>query len=230
MSTAGTVLPAGTTNTAITALAAATSEAAGTAGAMATAGVVPSLHVDYKTAKIKQYHQQRMALRTETTINNPHDFGVTKRLTSLPELRQLGYSANRRLLGVQTISLDPIRGAKAFTDLTTPLVTDSGTRACVPTASSNASPAASATASPTPGSNTRCCSPTPTTIYSAPPWPKPATPAHPSHPRFAEQHTPTRPPSTTSPAKAARRLNPKQPNPKPDSRITVGPLKLPTGP
>jgi hypothetical protein len=93
-----------------------------------TEGVTPSLHVDYKNAKIKQYHKQGRALRTETTINNPNDFGVTKRLTSLPDLRQLGFSANRRLLGVQTISHDPIRGAKAFTDLTTPVVTNSATR------------------------------------------------------------------------------------------------------
>jgi hypothetical protein len=93
-----------------------------------TNGVTPSLHIDYKNTKIKQYHKQGRALRTETTINNPHDFGVTKRLTSLPNLRQLGFSANRRLLGVQTISHDPIRGAKAFVDLTTPTVTDSGTR------------------------------------------------------------------------------------------------------
>ena len=93
-----------------------------------TNGVVPSLHADYKNAKIKQYHKQGRALRTETTINNPHDFGVTKRLTSLPDLRQLGFTANRRLLGVQTISHDPIRGAKAFTELTAPILTDSATR------------------------------------------------------------------------------------------------------
>jgi hypothetical protein len=93
-----------------------------------TDGVIPSLHVDYKNTKIKQYYKQGRALRTETTINNPHDFGVTKRLTSLPDLRQLGFSANRRLLGVQTISHDPIRGAKAFTDLTAPVFTNSGTR------------------------------------------------------------------------------------------------------
>ena len=92
-----------------------------------TDGVVPSLHVDYKHTKIKQYHKQGRALRTETTINNPHDFRVSKRLTSLPDLRQLGFTANRRLLGVQTISHDPIRGAKAFTDLTTPVVTGQGT-------------------------------------------------------------------------------------------------------
>jgi hypothetical protein len=93
-----------------------------------TCGVAPSLHVDYKNTTIKQYHKQGRALRTETTINDPRDFAVTKRLTSLPELRQLGFTANRRLLGVQTISHDPIRGAKAFTDLTTPVLTDSGTR------------------------------------------------------------------------------------------------------
>ena len=93
-----------------------------------TDGVVPSLHADYKNAKIKQYHKHGRALRTETTINNPHDFGVTKRLTSLPDLRQLGFTANRRLLGVQTISHDPIRGAKAFTELTGPILTDSATR------------------------------------------------------------------------------------------------------
>ena len=61
-----------------------------------TDGVVPSLHVDYKHTKIKQYHKEGRALRTETTINNPHDFRVSKRLTSLPDLRQLGFTANRR--------------------------------------------------------------------------------------------------------------------------------------
>jgi hypothetical protein len=51
-----------------------------------------------------------------------------RQLRSLPDLRQLGFSANRRLLGVQTISHDPIRGAKAFTDLTAPVLTEHGTR------------------------------------------------------------------------------------------------------
>ena len=93
-----------------------------------TAGVTPSLHVDYKHTKIKQYHKEGRALRTETTINDTRDFGLPKRLTSLPALRQLGFTANRRLLGVQRISHDPVRGAQAFTDLTTPIVTDQGTR------------------------------------------------------------------------------------------------------
>src|SRR6185437_11474013 len=33
-----------------------------------TEGVTPSLHVDYKNTKIKQYHKEGRALRTETTI------------------------------------------------------------------------------------------------------------------------------------------------------------------
>ena len=93
-----------------------------------TNGVVPSLHVDYKNAKIKQYHKEGRALRTETTINDTRDFGLGKRLVNLPTLRQIGFTANRRLLGVQRISHDPIRGAEAFTDLTTPMITTEGTR------------------------------------------------------------------------------------------------------
>jgi len=93
-----------------------------------TDGVIPSLHVDYKNAKIKQYHKEGRALRTETTINDTGDFGLSKRLTNLPALRQIGFTANRRLLGVQRLGHDPIRGAQAFTDLTAPIITDAGTR------------------------------------------------------------------------------------------------------
>jgi hypothetical protein len=93
-----------------------------------TDGVVPSLHVDYKNAKVKQYHKEGRALRTETTINDPRDFGLSKRLTNLPALRQIGFPANRRLLGVQRLSHDPIRGAATFTHLTAPIITATGTR------------------------------------------------------------------------------------------------------
>src|SRR4051812_32149217 len=93
-----------------------------------TNGVIPSLHIDYKNTTIKQYHKEGRALRTETTINDPRDFGLSKRLTNLPTLRQTGFTANRRLLGVQRLSHDPIRGAQAFTELTAPIITDVGTR------------------------------------------------------------------------------------------------------
>jgi hypothetical protein len=93
-----------------------------------TDGVTPSLHVDYKNSKIKQYHKLGKAIRTETTINEAQDFGLSKRLTNLPALRQIGFTANRRLLGVQRISHDPVRGARAFTTLTAPIIHDDGNR------------------------------------------------------------------------------------------------------
>ena len=87
-----------------------------------TEGVVPSLHVDYKHAKIKQYHKLGRALRTETTINDPRDFGIGKRLHNLPALRQVGFQANRRLLDVQRASHDPTLGADAFAQVTSPVM------------------------------------------------------------------------------------------------------------
>ena len=71
-----------------------------------TDGVTPSLHVDYKHSRIKQYHKQGQALRTETTINDTRDFALGRRLHNLAALRQVGFKANRRLLHVQTISHD----------------------------------------------------------------------------------------------------------------------------
>jgi hypothetical protein len=79
-----------------------------------TDGIVPSLHVDYKNSRIEQYHKEGRALRTETTINNTRDFGIGKLLKNLPELRQIGFQANRRLLDVQTVSHDCSIGEDAF--------------------------------------------------------------------------------------------------------------------
>jgi len=93
-----------------------------------TDGVTPSVHIDYKSTRIKQYHKEGRALRTETTINNPGDFGIRKRLTHLPELREIGFSANRRLLGVQRLSHNPIHAAEAFHAVHDPIVTADGTR------------------------------------------------------------------------------------------------------
>lgn len=74
-----------------------------------TQGVTPSLHVEYKHSRVKQYHKEGRALRTETTINDTRDFGVGRRLVNLPRLREIGFQANRRLLDVQTASLDSAR-------------------------------------------------------------------------------------------------------------------------
>jgi hypothetical protein len=93
-----------------------------------TAGVTPSLHVDYKNSKIKQYHKLSRAIRTETTINDARDFGIGKRLTNLPALRQIGFQASRRLLAAQTLSHDPLAGAAALAQVTSPVITPAGTR------------------------------------------------------------------------------------------------------
>ncbi len=89
-----------------------------------TRDVVPSLHIDYKNTRIKQYHKEGRALRTETTINNTRDFGIGRRLQNLPALRQIGFQANRRLLDVQTISHDPALGETAFRQLVEPAEID----------------------------------------------------------------------------------------------------------
>ncbi|MCA1708956.1 MAG: hypothetical protein LC808_39040, partial [Actinobacteria bacterium] len=93
-----------------------------------TNGVTPSLHLDYKHTAIKQYHKEGRALRTETTINDTRDFQIGKRLTNLPALREVGFSANRRLLGVQRLSHNPIRAEQAFTAVHHPIITADGHR------------------------------------------------------------------------------------------------------
>lgn len=85
-----------------------------------TRGVTPSLHVDYKHSRIKQYFKEEKALRTETTIANTYDFGIGKRLGNLPALREIGFTANRRLLDVQKISQDCAIGETAFREVTAP--------------------------------------------------------------------------------------------------------------
>jgi hypothetical protein len=93
-----------------------------------TQHVTPSLYVDYKHTTIKQYHKEGRALRTETTINDTYDFAIGRRLTNLPALREIGFSANRRLLDVQRLSHDPADGTTTLTALTDPVITDTGQR------------------------------------------------------------------------------------------------------
>jgi hypothetical protein len=89
-----------------------------------TEGVVPSLHVDYRRSRIKQYHKEGRALRTETVINDTYDFGIGRLLKNLAALREVGLQANRRLLSVQRISHDCAIGEDAFNRITRPAVVD----------------------------------------------------------------------------------------------------------
>src|SRR5215471_5675715 len=89
-----------------------------------TDGVIPSLHIDYKGTRIKQYHKEGQALRTETTINNTRDFYIAKSLRNLPALRQIGFQANRRLLQTQRITHDSILAEETFQQLNRPRMLD----------------------------------------------------------------------------------------------------------
>jgi hypothetical protein len=89
-----------------------------------TDGVVPSLHVDYKRARIKQYHKAGRALRTETTINDTRDFAIGRGLTNLSALRKVGFQANRRLLDVQRLSHDCTIGEVAVERIHRPVSVD----------------------------------------------------------------------------------------------------------
>ena len=91
-----------------------------------TDGVIPSLHIDYKNSRIKQYFKQvpevrEVGARTETTINNTRDFSIGKRLCNLPALRQVGFQANRRVLEVERLSQDCAVGEEAMLKLNRPV-------------------------------------------------------------------------------------------------------------
>ena len=87
-----------------------------------TEGVVPSLHVQYKKTKVKQYHKEGQALRTETTINDTYDFAIGRALRNLPALREIGFTANRRLLHVESLSHDCLIGEDRLHAVTSPVL------------------------------------------------------------------------------------------------------------
>ena len=86
-----------------------------------TEGVVPSLHVEYKKSKVKQYHKEGQALRTETTINDTYDFAIGRALRNLPALREIGFTANRRVLHVESLSHDCLIGEDHLDAVTSPV-------------------------------------------------------------------------------------------------------------
>ena len=91
-----------------------------------TQGVTPSLHIDYKHCRLKEYFKEERALRAETTLNDTRDFGIGRRLCNLPALRQIGFAANRRLLAFQRTSHDCILGDDTFQSLQQPIRSPSG--------------------------------------------------------------------------------------------------------
>jgi hypothetical protein len=91
-----------------------------------TEGVTPTLHVDYKHSRIKQYHKDGgdkigRALRTETTINDSRDFLIGRGLKNLPALKEIGFATNRRLLQVEQVTHDCAVGEEDFQQLQSPV-------------------------------------------------------------------------------------------------------------
>ena len=86
--------------------------------------VVPSLHVQYKKSRVKQYHKEGQALRTETTINDTYDFKIGRALHNLPALREIGFAANRRLLDVESLSHDCLIGDDRLHAVAAPVLVD----------------------------------------------------------------------------------------------------------
>ena len=71
-------------------------------------GVEPQLQAHYKHSKVKQYLKEGRALRTETTINDPNDFGVGRTLNAENwlALTRIGHQTNERLLAAQLAACD----------------------------------------------------------------------------------------------------------------------------
>lgn len=92
-------------------------------------GVHPSIHIEYKKFRLKQYFKEGRALRTEGTFNDPKDFGVNKGLSNLPYLQVLGRKINRRLLDVQRVSHNCGMSGESIEKIVQPTVNEDGQRA-----------------------------------------------------------------------------------------------------
>jgi hypothetical protein len=68
-----------------------------------TRGTQPVIQAHYKHSKVKQYFKDGRALRTETTVNDPYDFGVKRTLSAdtWQALLTLGHDVNARLMAAQ---------------------------------------------------------------------------------------------------------------------------------
>jgi hypothetical protein len=90
------------------------------------AGVEPTIQAHYRHSKVKQYFKQGRALRTETTINDPYDFGVGRLLTAAnwSALLSVGRQTNDRLLAVELAACDCMPDPETFTRLVSPSTHD----------------------------------------------------------------------------------------------------------
>ena len=91
-----------------------------------TKGVEPVIQAHYKHSKVKQYFKEGRALRTETTVNDPYDFGVKRTLTAdtWKQLRSTGDDINDRLLDAQLQACNCAPDPSTLERLVSPSVKD----------------------------------------------------------------------------------------------------------
>jgi hypothetical protein len=84
----------------------------------------PGAH--YKHSKVKQYLKEGRALRTETTINDPNDFGVGRSLnaTNWLALTRIGHETNERLLAAQLAACDCAPDSTTLDQVVSPSIHD----------------------------------------------------------------------------------------------------------
>lgn len=106
-----------------------------TPGAFATKilnrGVDPQIQVHYRASKVKAYFKESRALRVETTVNNPSDFGIKRTLNAenWKALRSLGTETNARFLQALGEGEPPPPDAATLESVVLPSVSPDGTRA-----------------------------------------------------------------------------------------------------
>ncbi|MBV8942160.1 MAG: hypothetical protein JO243_23495 [Solirubrobacterales bacterium] len=90
-------------------------------------GAEPQLQAYYKHSKVKQYLKQGRALRTETTINDPNDFGVGRTLnpTNWLALTRIGHHVNERLMAAQLAACDCAPDSTTLHQVVSPSTHDS---------------------------------------------------------------------------------------------------------
>ena len=96
-----------------------------------TPDVDPQIQIRYRASKAKAYFKERRALRVETTINDPYDFGIGRRLTSenWTALRHVGRDTNTRFLDALSAGQPEPPDATTLRSVVLPSTTSDGLRA-----------------------------------------------------------------------------------------------------
>jgi len=91
-------------------------------------GVETAIQIHYRASKVKQYFKEGRALRTETTINDTHDFAVGRLLTdeNWNALTNIGHDINQRLLDHQLDACACAPDATLLERVVLPSTTDDG--------------------------------------------------------------------------------------------------------